>query len=75
MRVMNYNNHPNKVVDDWRMKVWNKSLKLKSSWPALNCKTIGEIRQVSQLLLSFSKIIHWVMLEFVYRYERFNTIM
>ncbi|KAK4017452.1 hypothetical protein OUZ56_032763 [Daphnia magna] len=46
MRVMNYPVHPNKLVDDWRMKVWNKSIKWTSSWPALDCETIGEIRQM-----------------------------
>ncbi|XP_057364549.1 receptor-type guanylate cyclase Gyc76C-like [Daphnia carinata] len=49
MRVMNYPLHPNKVVDDWRMKVWNKSIKWTSSWPALDCETIGEIRQMRRL--------------------------
>ncbi|KAK4023278.1 hypothetical protein OUZ56_008696 [Daphnia magna] len=49
MRVMNYPVHPNKVVDDWRMKVWNKSIKWTSPWPALDCETIGEIRQMCRL--------------------------
>ncbi len=43
---MNYNWPISK--DDWRMKVWNKSLKLKTSaWPTLDCETIQEIRRVT----------------------------
>ncbi|KAI9557190.1 hypothetical protein GHT06_017002 [Daphnia sinensis] len=49
MRVTNYPVHPNKMVDDWRMKVWNKSIKWTSSWTALDCENIGEIRQMRRL--------------------------
>ena len=46
---MNYNWSINK--DDWRMKVWNKTLIFKtSSWPTLICETIQEIRQVNIIL-------------------------
>ncbi|KZS05286.1 Atrial natriuretic peptide receptor 1-like protein [Daphnia magna] len=56
LRVMNHPVHPNKLVDDWRMKVWNKSIKWKSSWPALECETIGEIRQVNAKTIQHDNI-------------------
>ena len=56
MRVMNYNWSSSK--DDWRMKVWNKTLIFKaSSWPTLNCETIQEIRRVSEYCVLLNSVV------------------
>lgn len=74
MRVMNYNFHT--IKDDWRMKVWNKSLKLPTSWSTLKCETFGEIRRVTQYFEYFDiarKIIRMELWAY-YRCKDFSTI-
>lgn len=61
MRVMN--NAFNFKVDDWRTKVWKKTLRLKkSSGPIVDCKTIKEIYQVSLTPCKLKVLSYWFIL-------------